>query len=142
MENTESQVAKSASRAYAALVCDLRTLERAARANPPAAELHAYLCTTRSDLAEYFRSPEETGDIEAIQDQQPRLAPAIDRLVEEHRELTQALDALIAECAAARTLTEALRSKVRDWIGQARRVETHEVDFIQDAVDRDIGIKD
>ena len=144
MEKPESLVAKTASRAHAALLADLRILETAVNAQPaPAvAELRAYLSTTRIDLAEHFRTQEHDGDMDTIQTQQPRLAPAIHQLADEHHELTHGLDTLIAEAAAARTLNAALCTKVRDWIGRVRRHEIHEVDFIQDAFDRDIGVKD
>jgi len=144
MEKTETSVAQPLSRVHAALLEDLRRLEDVARGNTDQilAALRACLGAARRDIAEHFRAQEQSGYLDTIQKQQPRLAPAIHRLAEEHRQLTQALEALMGEAAVATVLGDGLRAQIHDWIGRVRRHEAaHETDFIQEAFGRDIGVE-
>jgi hypothetical protein len=141
MEKTPSQ---PLTRAHAALLEDLRKLELALNANPPPvmAELRIRLVATRDNMVEHFRAQEQNSSMESIERQQPYLETAIHRLADEHRSLAASLDALIREATRAAALAATLRDQLRAWIGQVRRHEAHEVDFIQDAIDLDIGTKD
>jgi hypothetical protein len=141
MDRTESQ---PLTRAHAALLEDLHKLEQAlSAASPPnMPEFCACLAATRTDVTEHFRAQEQCSFMDTVQRQQPHLEPAIHRLAAEHRELTASLDALLNEVVVSGTLGNGLRGKLTDWIERVRRHEAHEVDFIQDVVDCDIGTKD
>jgi hypothetical protein len=106
------------------------------------ATLHACLGATRSDMVEHFRAQEQHGSMDTIERQQPYLATAIHRLAEDHHALTEAHAALMDATANATALDDALRANVRAWIARVRRHEAREIDFLQDAVDQDIGEKD
>jgi hypothetical protein len=144
MATKESAVAETLNRAHAALLEDLQKLDDAAsaRADLCLAELRSCLGVTRTHIAEHFRVEEQDGYMDTVQRQQPRLTWTIHQLAVEHGELTHSLDALIAEATTATMLGDALREKVREWIGRLRLHEIRETDFVQDAVNLDIGVKD
>lgn len=139
-----SPVAAPLSPAHAALLADLRKVEEVLRANHATDQAAVRVCldSTRKDMVEHFRAQEQHSSMDTIQRQQPYLATAIHRLAEDHRVLRESLDALIAEVAATPALDEALTDRIRAWIGRVRRHEAREIDFLQDAVDQDIGEKD
>jgi iron-sulfur cluster repair protein YtfE (RIC family) len=144
MGKPQTFVADDLRRAHAALFADLQKLEEvlgpASRTSPAA--LCSCLGATHTHLTEHFRFEEQTGYMDALREQQPRLEHAISQLVQEHRQLTQRLAELRTEAGHAERLDDALREKIREWIRHVLLHEAHENDLVQDAVNLDIGTKD
>jgi ElaB/YqjD/DUF883 family membrane-anchored ribosome-binding protein len=144
MEKTANSVAEALSRAHETLVNDLKKLGDAVA--PAAKEsldgLRARLAAARADIAQHFRFEEENGYLDIVNKREPRLERAIQHLVEEHRELTRALDGVLAAAAAATRVNNTLRRRVREWLAQVRRHEQRENQLVQDAFDFDIGAED
>jgi len=144
MRNTNQTVAEALSRAHAALLEDLRRLEEAASAasEESLAWLRGRLDATRMHIGEHFRFEEQNGYLDVVSKREPRLDRAIQQLVEEHRQLAQALDFVVAEVKAATGLDDKLREEVRGWVKRVRQHEAREDRLIQDAFNLDIGAED
>jgi hypothetical protein len=144
MWNNQPSIVEALGRAHAALLNDLRQLAEAVR--PASAEglpdLRAGLDATRRHILEHFRFEEQNGYLDAVRKREPRLDRTVAQLAEEHRQLAESLDALIARAGAATHLDDTLREVVRGWIGRVRRHERCENDLVQDAFDSDIGPED
>jgi hypothetical protein len=127
---------------HARLRRDLGELEAAAGA--PAGEgpedLGARLCRTRAHLAEHFRFEEENGYMSAVLLRDPNRARQIEQLLDEHRRLCAALESLVEE--AGQAVTEALRTKVPQWVASVRRHEEREDTLVQDVFNVDTGAED
>jgi hypothetical protein len=140
----KTPVAEALGRAHAALLEDLRRLEAAINApsGKDASELAAGLTATRKHIQAHFRFEEDNGYLDAVRQREPRLERAIDQLANEHRCLSQGLDALITTTQSAAHMTDALRDGVRGWIEQVRQHETREDELVQDAFNLDINAED
>lgn len=144
MAKTEISIAEALSRAHQALRNDLRTLEESVDSAsgqdlPP---LRAHLGTARTHLLEHFRFEEKNGYMDKVRKDAPRLEREIDRLAGEHRQLAQALDALIEKANEGRDLSPPLRDEVRHWIASVMRHEAREDELVQDAFNLDISAED
>jgi hypothetical protein len=137
--------AEALSRAHAALLEDLRALEVAARpqSGEGLAGLRARLRKTFDHITQHFRFEEQNGYMDAVRKREPRLERVIQQLGEEHRQLTQSLEALLDEArAAAHLVGPGLGEKVREWVERVQRHEAGETEVIQDAFNLDIGAED
>jgi cell division septum initiation protein DivIVA len=144
MNQTGVSVAEDLRQAHATLLQDVGTLEDAARptANEDLTEFRSRLAATRKHIAEHFRFEEQNGYMDTIRKREPRLERAIEQLAQEHRQLAQALEALMADAAAATTMADSLRERVREWIGHLRQHELRENELVQAAFNLDIGAED
>jgi hypothetical protein len=128
-------------RAHAKLLDDLQQLEDVA-SGESVAKLHQRLASTRTDLLAHFRFEERGGYMEAVKQQEPRLERFVDQLAHEHKDLADALEALVGQARVAAGLDAALRAGVRGWIERVRAHEARENDLVQNAFNLDIGAKD
>jgi hypothetical protein len=144
MKRTETSVAEALGRAHAALLEDLRKLEAAARlaSGKGLAELRTSLGMTRTHITEHFRFEEKNGYMATVRKREPRFERTVQQLADEHRWLAQTLDGLIEQAGSARTLDDALREKVRNWVERVRQHESSENDLVQDAFNLDVGAED
>jgi hemerythrin-like domain-containing protein len=144
MEKTALSATEALSRAHTALREDLRRLDETVRraAADDCPSVRACLDATRAHITEHFRIEEENGYLGTVRKREPRLEHAIQQLVEEHRQLTRSLQALIATANADATVDEAFRTEVRKWIDHIRRHEKRENDLVQEAFNLDIGPED
>jgi hypothetical protein len=144
MSQTETSVAEGLKLAHQALQDDLRKLEQAACSPSEKgwAELHARLSLTRSLIAGHFHLEEQGGYMDAVRKRQPRFEREVRQLEEEHRQLAQSLEELLAETSKAMGSSDALRGKVLAWVQHIRQHEARETDLIQDAYNLDIGAED
>jgi hypothetical protein len=144
MERKNASVTEALNRAHLALRKDLGKLEEAVRPalGEAAAALRARLAATRKHVVEHFRFEEEKGYLDAVLQREPRLERAVRQLVEDHRRLAQAMDALVEEARDAPRLDEAFRARVRAWMEELRKHEDRENDLVQDAFNTDLGGED
>jgi len=143
METTTNSVAEALEKAHVVLLADLRELEKAVRpAGEDLARLRTRLGAVRAHITEHFRFEEQNGYMDVISKREPRLGRTIHQLFEEHGQLRQALDALVAKAGAATAAGDTLRGEVREWIEHVRQHEAHENDLVQDAFCLDIGAED
>lgn len=144
MANPVSMLADDLQQAHAALLEDLQRLEESLHGSPPddPQPLRTRLGATQTHLLDHFRFEEQDGYMDAFRKQQPRLEHAIGQLAEEHGQLRQALEELIAQAGAASCLDDSLREGVRAWVRRVRQHEARETGLVQEAVNRDIGTKD
>lgn len=121
--------------AHTDLLRDLQELEKAngsgSRESP--AELGARLGRLRTHLNEHFRFEEEGGYMAPVLKEEPRFGPVIQELLAEHGQMSKLLDALVQEVTSTRSLQEALREKIRAWVGQVRHHENRENQLVQEA---------
>ncbi len=80
--------------------------------------------------------------MDKVRKREPRLERAVQQLAEEHQQLMQALDAILAEANAAPAMTDALRDKIRAWVERIRNHETRENHLVQEAFGFDVGAED
>jgi hemerythrin-like domain-containing protein len=144
VEKTNLLDVEALGRAHTDLLDDLRRLEGADRPASGAgpSELESRLAATQAHITEHFRFEEEGGYMDALRKDQPHLERAILQLAAEHRELAQAVAALLEQARAVRDLDGKVRDAVREWIARVRRHETRENQLVQDAFNRDIGSDD
>jgi hypothetical protein len=105
-------------------------------------DLRARLTAARAHLLDHFRFEEQNGYLDTVKKREPRLDRAIQHLVQEHRELTGRLDALIDEAAGASNVSESMRQAVPQWLTRLASHEQRENELVQDAFDFDIGAED
>jgi hemerythrin len=134
-------IPESLREAHEALLVDMEKLEKTARdtGQDSLARLRPCLRVTRAHVVAHFRFEEESGYMDKVRQREPRLERAVQQLAEEHRQLTQSLDAILAEANAAPAMTDALRDGIREWVECMRNHETRENHLVQEAFDFDIG---
>jgi len=144
MPLVEASLPEALRRAHATLLDDLRQLELAVQptAGVDLEEVRGRLGATRTCITAHFRFEEQDGYMDAARKREPRLERAIDHLAAEHHELSQSLDALVAEAQTAPTLNEGFRDKVRGWIERVGKHELRENDLVQDAFNLDLAAED
>lgn len=130
--------------AHSELLRDLSRLEETvgSRTVQGLAELQAALAATRAHIAEHFHFEEENGYLEAVRQRAPQHDRVIQGLLEEHHQLTAALDKLIEEIRKASSLDEALKAKVRVWIAKVRLHEAQENRLVQQVFNQDTPAED
>jgi hypothetical protein len=144
VDKTEPFVAKDLREAHANLGDHLEALLAATNSSEcqGSANVRARLGATKGHLLEHFRFEEQDGYMDAVRKQRPSLAHAIDQLAQEHGQLAQALEGLLAEADTAADVTDMFRDRVHRWVSAVRKHEERENDLVQDAFNLDIGTKD
>jgi hemerythrin-like domain-containing protein len=134
--------AEALGRAHKALLNDLQKLQEAAAASAKVSDLRDRLQATRRHITEHFRFEEQNGYLDAVRKREPRLDRVINELAQEHRQLAQSLDGLIAEAQSASVAAPAFCAQVRDWVDSVRQHETRENDLVLDAFNQDLSAED
>jgi hemerythrin len=144
MWNTQTYITEALTQAHEALGEDLEKLEAAVRpdSRENLAELCARLGATLAHITEHFQFEEQNGYMDVVRKREPHLQREIGHLAEEHRQLTQSLNAVIRQAATTTTISEALREQVRAWVQHLRQHETRENEVVQDAFNLDISAED
>jgi hypothetical protein len=144
MTQTRSVVIESVKRAHRLLEENLRRLEEISQPNSAANldDLRSRLSKTYTYVCEHFRLEEQDCFADDLRQNDARFQRLAQDLIDEHRELRQALDLLHAEAVTASRVDEALRGKIRHWIERIRSHEFRENDLIQDAFESDMGAQD
>jgi hypothetical protein len=144
MAKSLRSIAEALRKAHNRLTEDLDRLEQVLGCPSPEnqAEIAYDLAKARRYLTEHFRLEEQNGYMNVVSNRQPRFERAIERLHDEHRELSLSLDALVAEAEIGKPLDDAFRGKVQQWIDRLRSHETKEDELVQEAFTVDIGTKD
>jgi hypothetical protein len=135
MEQPQDSFAEALKEAHTDLLRDLLELERAAgsetRGGPE--ELAARLGKVRAHLTEHFRFEEEGGYMAPVLKEEPKFTRVAEELLAQHGQMAQALDELLEEIARVRTWQDALRERLRAWVGQVRQHESRENKLVQEA---------
>lgn len=144
MGRTENSVAEALGQAHAALLADLRELEQAVcpSREEGLAELHARLGAAHAHITKHFRFEEQNGYMDAVRKREPRLERTVLHLAEEHRQLAQALDALVQEAETAVGPDSGFDERIRAWVDRLRQHEARENELFQNAFNLDIGAED
>jgi hemerythrin-like domain-containing protein len=141
---TRTDDALGAADQQAALVEQLRIFDRqVAEASPQdLASIAELLNHMRSALRDHFHHEEHDGPFAVLLTEQPRFEHAIHRLIAEHRELEDSLEALIDMAATLAALDDGFKKKVESWIHRVRRHEMDEDDILPEAYGTDLGAAD
>ncbi len=144
MKKLRTSLAEALSRTHAVLRDDLRKLKDAARlpGKQRPADMKALLVETRARVAEHFRFEEQNGYMDAVRKREPRLERTVLHLAEEHRQLAQALDALVQEAETAVGPDSGFDERIRAWVDRLRQHEARENELFQNAFNLDIGAED
>jgi hypothetical protein len=105
-------------------------------------ELRDRLASLRTEVLAHFRAEEQDGLLSDLTRNEPRFEHAARRLRDEHRGLEENLETLLMVAAAAESVDDALRSKIRNWIIRARQHETDEDVLLMEAVNQELGAAD
>jgi hemerythrin-like domain-containing protein len=137
----QQSIPESLREAHKALKVDLEKLEKTARSSSQdgLARLRTCLVATRAHIVAHFRFEEENGYMDKVRKREPRLERAIQQLADEHQQLLQSLDAILAQANAAPAMPDALCDEIRAWVERIRNHETRENHLVQEAFDFDIG---
>jgi hypothetical protein len=144
MNKSQKSLGESLKRAHVSLLADLQKLEEAVSslAETKMAALRSRLVKARTHLTQHFRYEEKDGYMDAIRGGMPHLEREIQRLQDEHGQLSQSLDELIEKSWAADNIDEAFRAKVRAWLGQVHQHEVRENSLVEDAFNTDLAAED
>jgi hypothetical protein len=135
MKTPEKSFADTLLEVHTDLLRELQNLEKAidSGSRVSAAELGARLAHIQTDLAEHFQFEEEGGYMASVLREEPHFGPVAEKLLAEHTQLAQALDALIREVGAAPTVQDTTREKIRSWVGRVRHHEASENHLVLEA---------
>ncbi len=144
MINKPLSIADSLSAAHRALASDLQKLEEASApgSHKSLAEIHEQLGQTRVHVLEHFHFEEQNGFMEAVVKRDPRFDRAVSELFEEHRQMRDSLEKLLADTRDAPPAAADVREEIRTWIKRLRRHEARENERIQDAFCQDFTGED
>jgi len=134
--NTPNQSFASALHdAHTDLLIDLQELEKAttSTSSTSPAELGSRFGKLRTHVTDHFRFEEKGGYMAPVLKEEPRFGAEVKELLAEHREMTQALDAIIADVGSGAAGPDASRPKIQAWVGKVRQHETRENDLVQKA---------
>jgi hemerythrin-like domain-containing protein len=144
MNESRNSPVEALRQAHQELLEDLQELERAA--NPGTreapAQMHTRLDALREHLTEHFRFEEQDGYMDAVRQREPHREREINQLQEEHGQLAQSLDHLLAEVRGMSRLDDVFGEKVRAWVERVRHHEAHENRLVLRAFTQDVGTKD
>lgn len=120
---------------------DLEALEQALLPNSGVdlRVLRKSLDMVSNDVARRFRLEEQGGYMSKVKKPEPGFETKRQQLLAEHGDLQQDIAMLVMEANASVEVDTLLRDKIQAWIDEMRRHETQETDFVQDAVDLDVG---
>lgn len=142
MKNATVSLAENLGRAHAALSKGLQKLEELA-IDPATAlqDVQVELATLQKHIAEHFRFEEQNGYMNAVQKSEPQRERTIEKLREEHRELSRSLNELVSDADPAKNIVF-LRARIQSWIKQVRDHEERENDLVQEVFNRDTWAED
>jgi hypothetical protein len=135
MSTSPKSFAETLREEHTSLLGDLQELDegvRSASGEGPA-ELASRLEEARTHLLAHFRFEEEGGYMAPVLKEEPRLTAEAEALLTQHGQLAQALDALIQDVRAARSVEEVHRERIRGWLKQVRQHEAGENSLVQEA---------
>ena len=134
METSEKTFAEALHEAHADLFRDLLQLEESVRVGSAEGqpELSTRLENVRMHLTDHFRFEEQDGYMAPLLKEEPRVGPVVQELLDEHRQLAEALNALLQEISAARSSREDFPERVRAWVKHVRQHESRENSLVQD----------
>jgi hemerythrin len=134
METSEKTFAEALQQTHTDLLEDLWQLEESVCQGSveDQPELSTRLGKVRTHLTDHFRFEEQDGYMAPLLTEEPRFGPAVQELLDEHRQLAQALDALLQEVTAAQALRHDFREKVRAWVKHVRQHESRENSLVQE----------
>jgi hypothetical protein len=144
MKSSAHTIAAALYRAHGILMHDLEKLEAAVQPGSGLniEDVRPLLAATHAHLLRHFRFEEHDGYMDLVRTQEPRLERAVQHLADEHHQLAQSLDDLIAEADNAGSLSDKLRSEVQAWLAGVRSHEERENELVQDVFSLDLGAKD
>src|SRR6516225_10090607 len=139
MPSSEISLSEDIRRAHAALLQDLRDLEKTAQlaVAGPMTPLRDCLATTREHVINHFRFEEQDGYMDAARKRQPHLERVIQELLDEHRQLSRSLDGLIEGAEVTSHVDDALLQDIRAWVQRVRQHEARENALMQNAFNLD-----
>ena len=135
METSDKSFADVLHEAHADLFRDLLQLEEFVRLGSgegPPLDLSTRLQKVRRHLTDHFRFEEQDGYMAPLLKEDPRIGHVVQELLDEHRQLAQALDVLLQEVSAAQTLREGFPERVRAWVKHVRQHESRENSLVQE----------
>jgi hypothetical protein len=134
MEASEKDFADALHEAHADLFRNLLQLEESVRlgSSESQPELSIRLGNVRTHLSEHFRFEEQDGYMAPLLKEEPQIGPVVQELLDEHRQLAEALDALLQEVSAAQSLSEGFPERVRAWVKHVRQHESRENSLVQE----------
>jgi hypothetical protein len=134
METSEKTFAEALHEAHADLFRDLLQLEESFRVGSAEGrpELSTRLENVQMHLTDHFRFEEQDGYMSPLLKEEPRVGPVVQELLDEHRQLAQALDALLHEVSAVQSLREGFPERVRAWVKHVRQHESRENSLVQE----------
>jgi hemerythrin len=134
MEPSKKTFAEALQQTHTDLLGDLWQLEesvcRGSGEGQP--ELSTRLAKVQTHLTDHFRFEEQDGYMAPLLKEEPRFGPVVQELLDEHRQLVQALNALLQEVSAAPGLRDDFREKVRAWVKYVRQHESRENSLVQE----------
>src|SRR5262245_56105396 len=134
MKTPDTTFADALLEAHADLLGDVRQLQEAVASE--SAEgldgLRACLRKVQAHLLSHFAFKEQGGYMALVVKEEPRVAPLTRKMLEEHGQLAEEVDALIQEAGAARTIGDVLRDRVLGWIRHVRQHEAWEKNLVQE----------
>jgi hypothetical protein len=138
MSKPRASFAELLSRAHAVLLEDLEKAERAAYSpsTRKSARFAAHLRRVQRHLRDHFRFEERDGYMSAVRKREPQLDREVHRLLQEHRQLAQALNALIERAGHGPEGVPA--EQVRAWVEQVRLHESRENALVEEVFNRDL----
>lgn len=144
MQKPRTSPTEALRQAHATLLGDLRMLEEAVRSpsRRDSADLSARLMAVREHLTEHFRFEEQNGYMASVLTREPRLERTVQQLLNQHRQLKQALDALIEEINTGSNPNNTMGEKIHAWVEQVRQHESRENVLVEDAFNFDVSAED
>jgi iron-sulfur cluster repair protein YtfE (RIC family) len=135
MKTSETTFAETLEQAHRDLLSDLQHLKEAVRSGfrESPTGLGTCLRELQTHLADHFRFEEQDGYLAPVLKEEPRFGPVIEELLAEHRQLTQALDALLQEIRNACILPDDFGERIRAWVKRVRHHEARENALVQEA---------
>jgi hypothetical protein len=134
METSERAFAEALYEAHTDLLRDLMELEQSVSQGSGKGQrgLSSHLATVHTHLTDHFRFEEQDGYMAPLLKEEPQIGPLVQELLNEHRQLAQALEALVQEVGAAPVLRDDVRERVRAWVRQVRQHESRENSLVQE----------
>jgi hemerythrin-like domain-containing protein len=119
---------------HADLLRELQELEKAVAASSREGpgELSRRLENIQTHLSDHFRFEEAEGYMAPVLKEEPRFAPAVEKLLAEHGQLAQTLNAILQDVYRARGVQDVPRERIRVWVGQVRHHESRENSLVQE----------
>jgi iron-sulfur cluster repair protein YtfE (RIC family) len=144
VDKLHPSVVEAFHQAHVALGNDLRELTAATRAPSGAGRTEAakLLEKAREHLTEHFRLEEEDGYMGAVLQRDPNQERSVQHLRDEHRQLTESLEALRGEVASAGGPEDVPWKKILSWVARVREHESRENALVQDAFNVDLSAED